>query len=307
MSIKFSILISTKNRLEALKITLQKISHLIEREDVECIIYDDASNDDTVDFLEKNYPTIQLLKNPKSKGYIYNRNYLLNNCKGNYAISLDDDSNFLTENSLAIIEKHFLTNPNCGVIACRVFWGLEEPQFFHSNDSVERVSGFVGCGHVWNIKAWKSIPNYPNWFVFYGEEMFSSFQLLKKDLEIHYVPEILVHHRVNVTKRKEDKDYQIRKRRSLRSGWYLYFLFYPISIIPRKMGYTFWQQIKQYTFKGDIKATLAIFQALGDVVLNSFNIFKTKNRLTKEQYKIFINLPLTKLYWHPENDKNEKL
>lgn len=307
MEIKFSILISTKNRLEALQLTLQKIAHLLKRDDVECVIYDDASDDGTVAFLNENYASIQLLKNKKSKGYIYNRNYLLNHCKGDYAISLDDDSNFLSENCLHIIENHFIKYDNCGVIACRVFWGLEEPSSFHSNEAVERVNGFVGCGHVWNMKVWKSIPNYPNWFVFYGEEMFASLQLLKKGMEIHYVPEILVHHRVNVTKRKEDKDYQIRKRRSLRSGWYLYFIFYPISVIPRKMGYTIWQQLKKYTFKGNLKATIALFQALGDVVLNSLNIFKTTNRLTKEEYKEFTNLPFTKIYWHPENEINEKL
>ena len=121
------------------------------------------------------------------------------------------------------------------------------------------------------------------------------------------MPEILVHHRVNVAKRKDDKDYQIRKRRSLRAGWYLYFIFYPITVIPRKFGYTLWQQIKKYTFKGDIKATIAVFQALGDLVLNSYTIFKTSNRLTKVEYKEFINLPAAKIYWHPENDKNEKL
>lgn len=300
MKKKFSILISTKNRLEALKITLQKISHLLERNDVECIIYDDASNDATVAFLKENYASIELHQNKKSKGYIYNRNYLLNNCKGDYAISLDDDSNFLSENSLEIIEKHFQTYQNCGVIACRVFWGLNEPTSIFSNDKMERVNGFVGCGHVWNMKAWKTIPNYPNWFVFYGEEMFASLQLLKIKLEVHYVPEILVHHRVNVTKRKQDADYQIRKRRSLRSGWYLYFLFYPVAVIPRKMGYTIWQQIKNYTLKGNSKATIALFQALGDLIWNTLNIFKTSNRLTNKEYKEFINLPFTKIYWQPE-------
>ena len=38
----FSILITTKNRLEDLKFTLQKINHLIQRKDVECIIYSDS-------------------------------------------------------------------------------------------------------------------------------------------------------------------------------------------------------------------------------------------------------------------------
>lgn len=301
--IKYSILITTKNRLEDLQLTLQKIAHLLNREDVECTIYDDASTDTTSEFLKEKYPTIQLYKNTKSKGLIHNRNYLLNRCKGNYAISLDDDSNFLTDNCLETIESHFKSNENCGVIACRVFWGLDEPTSFHTNQIVERVNGFVGCGHVWNLKAWRTIPNYPEWYFFYGEEDFASFQLLKKGLEIHYVPEILVHHRVNVSARKNDKDYQIRRRRSLRSAWYNYFIFFPFSIIPKKMTYTIWQQIKNHTFKGNLKATLAMFQALYDVVVHIPIFIKNSNRLTIQEFKEYSNLPKAKIYWSPNDEK----
>lgn len=250
--IKFSILITTKNRLEDLQLTLQKIAHLLERDDVECVIYDDASTDGTYNYISENHPNIKLKKNSTSLGLIANRNWMLNNTTAQYAISLDDDSNFLTENSLEIIENHFEKNENCGVIACRIFWGKEEPKSFYSSETIERVNGFVGCGHVWNLKVWKAIPNYPEWYFFYGEEDFASLQLLKKGLEIHYVPQILVHHRVNVSARKKDTDYQVRRRRSLRSAWYNYFIFYPISIIPRKMAYTIWQQIKNHTFKGNL-------------------------------------------------------
>ena len=300
--IKFSILITTKNRLDDLQLTLQKIAHLLNRDDVECLIYDDASNDFTVDFLKENYPAIQLYINKKSRGLIHNRNYLLNNCKGKYAISLDDDSNFIAENCLEIIENHFATNENCGVIACRIFWSKEEPLSTFTNEVTQKVSGFVGCGHIWNRDVWKKIPNYPEWFEFYGEEDFASFQLHKKGLEIHYVPEILVHHRVNVSARKNDKDYQIRRRRSLRAGWYNYFIFYPVSIIPKKIGYSVWQQLKNHTFKGNFKSTLAMFQAFFDLLLNSVNILKTSNRLTEKEYKEYSNLPKAKIYWHP----NEK-
>lgn len=300
--IKFSILITTKNRLDDLQLTLQKIAHLLNREDVECAIYDDASTDNTSEFIQDNYPTIQLYKNTKSKGLIHNRNYLLNQCKGNYAISLDDDSNFITENSLEIIENHFFSHTQCGVIACRIFWGIEEPLAFHSNQIVERVKGFVGCGHIWNLKAWRSIPNYPEWYFFYGEEDFASLQLLKKGIEIHYVPEILVHHRVNVSARKNDKDYQVRRRRSLRAAWYNYFIFYPISIIPRKVAYTIWQQLKNHTFKGNRKATFAIFQSLYDVVIHIPNFIKNNNRLTRQEFQQYCNLPEAKIYWNPENE-----
>lgn len=302
MSIKFSILITTKNRLEDLIITLQKVAYLFERDDVECLIYDDASEDDTVVFLEKNYPNITLFKNKKSKGLIYNRNYLINNCKGDYAISIDDDLHFITVNPLEQIEEYFIKNPKCSLISFRIFWSKKEPISTNSNQKPCRVKSFAGGANAWKVSTWKEIPDYPEWYVFYGEEDFASMQLFKFNKEIHYMPDILVHHRVNVAERKNDKDFQIRKRRSLRAGWYNYFIFYPISIIPKKFAYTVWQQIKNHTFKGDFIATLAIIQALFDVVVNIPNFIKNRNRLTIKEFNEYNNLSQAKIYWKPEDE-----
>jgi len=249
----FSILITSKNRIKELKFTLEKIDFLLQSEALECIVFDDGSTDHTSEFIKENYPNIILLRNQFSKGLIYCRNQMLNQTKAKYAISLDDDAHFLSENVLQHIETHFTANPKCSVIACRIFWGLALPSQTFSDEKPLRVKGFVGCAHVWNMKAWRDISNYPAWFVFYGEEEFAAFQLFKKGWEIHYVPDILVHHRVDIKNRKNDKDYQLRLRRSLRSGWYLYFLFYPWQLIPRKLTYTLWIQFKN---KGFLKAML---------------------------------------------------
>ena len=298
MSFKYSILITTKNRLADLIYTLNKINSLLERTDVECIIYDDASSDGTYSYVKENFPKIILLRNEKSLGLIHNRNVLLNNCSGEYAISLDDDAHFITENPLEIIESYFRKNPVCGVLAFRIFWDTNNPTTTQTNEVAQRVKGFVGCGHAWRMAAWKAIPNYPEWFVFYGEEEFASYQLFKKGWEVHYNPQILVHHRVDLKSRKNDKDYTLRLRRSLRSGWYLYFLFYPLNQIPRRFSYTLWIQIKNKVFKGDIKAVCAILQALGDVVVNFPKLLKLSNRLSKSEFKEFCNLEETKIYWN---------
>ena len=298
MSFKYSILITTKNRLADLIYTLNKINYLLERTDVECILYDDASSDGTYSYVKENFPKIILLRNEKSLGLIHNRNVLLNNCSGEYAISLDDDAHFITENPLEIIESYFRKNPVCGVLAFRIFWDTNNPTTTQTNEVTQRVKGFVGCGHAWRMAAWKAIPNYPEWFVFYGEEEFASYQLFKKGWEIHYVPEILVHHRVSIKDRKKDADYTIRLRRSLRSGWYLYLLFYPINQISRRFSYTLWVQIKYKVFKGDIKAVCAVLQALGDVVVNFPKLLKLSNRLSKSEFKEFYNLEETKIYWN---------
>jgi len=239
-------------------------------------------------------------RNAVSKGYIFCRNKMLNETNADFAISLDDDAHFLTENPLEIIYHHFIENPNCGLLALRIFWGLEEPKKTTTIEKSEQVQGFVGCAHVWRMQAWRTIPNYPEWFVFYGEENFASFQLFKANWEIHYLPEVLVNHRVDVKARKNNADYTVRLRRSLRSGWYLFFMFYPIKVIPRKMGYSLWMQFKLKVFKGDFKAMQAIVLALLDLVWNIPRIIKNSNRLTQKEYESYNQLLETRLYWQPE-------
>lgn len=173
--IKFSNLITTKNRLEDLKITLQHLTSLLSIEMVECLVYDDASTDGTFDYLKSHFPNLILFRNEKSLGLIHNRNVLLNNCSGDFAISLDDDAHFLSENVVDNYENYFENHPKWGVIACRIFWGKTAPISIATKELAQKVKGFVGCGHVWNLKAWRDIPNYPEWFVFYGEEEFASY------------------------------------------------------------------------------------------------------------------------------------
>lgn len=300
----FSILITTKNRIKDLAFTLEKSRCLLERGDVKCIICDDGSMDDTSVFIQVNYPEIELIQNKESKGLIYSRNRLLNLVETDFAISIDDDLHFITENPLKIISDFFYKNPKVGVVGFRIFWSKSEPKEAMSFEQTIRMQSFAGGAHVFRMKAWREIPNYPDWFVFYGEEDFASYQLFKKNWEIHYLPEVLVNHRVNIKSRKNNPDYSLRLRRSLRSGWYLYLLFLPLQYIPKKMAYSIWMQLKSKVFKGDWKALQAIVLALLDLVWNIPRIIKNINRLTQKEYYAYQKLEETKLYWRPENESH---
>ena len=296
----FSILITTKNRKDDLVFTVRKIQHLLERDDVVCLICDDGSTDETFESIQDNFPKIQLIRNEKSEGLIYSRNRLMNLVTTEFAISIDDDLHFITENPLEVIQNAFNENPKAGLFSFRIFWNLNEPDSTNTNEVIHRVKSFAGGANVWRMKAWQDIPDYPAWFIFYGEEDFASYQLFKKNWEIHYLPDVLVHHRVDVVARKSNNDYALRLQRSLRSGWYLCFLFYPISIIPRKIGYSIWIQIKSKVFKGDFKALKALVLALFDLLFAIPKIIKNANRLSMQEYKIFQSLEEGKIYWKPE-------
>lgn len=302
ISKEFTILITTKNRKDDLAVTLRKSQDLLDREDVVFIICDDGSTDGTDLFIQKEYPNIQLIRNTESKGLIYSRNRLMDLVTTEFAISIDDDLHFITQTPLEIIKSTFNENPNIGLLGFRIFWNLREPKIINSDEVLHRMKSFVGCGHVWRMSAWRDIPDYPAWFIFYGEEDFASYQLLKKKWEIYYLPQVLVNHRVDIKSRKKNSDYALRLQRSLRAGWYLYFLFYPIKIIPRKLAYSIWMQLKLKVFKGDFKALKALFFAILDLLFSIPKIIKNTNRLSIQEYQNYQKLEETKIYWKPEDN-----
>lgn len=297
---KIAILISTKNRCDDLLFTLAKIQYLW-NDKVSCVVFDDGSTDGTFEKTKSQFPQITILRNETSKGYIYCRNKMLNETEADFAISLDDDAHFLTENPLAILMNYFAENPSCGLIAARIFWTKANAANLDSNEQSQQVKSFVGCGHVWRMKAWRDIPNYPEWFEFYGEENFASLQLFKSKWEVHYVPEILVQHRVDLKERAKDNSaFAFRYRRGIRADWYTYFLFFPLSKIPRKMIYSLWMQFKTKIVKGNLKVISPVFLALIDLFLAMPKLIKHRNSLTSEEYNAYLKLNEAKIYWKPE-------
>jgi glycosyltransferase involved in cell wall biosynthesis len=296
---KFEIHISTKNRRDDLALTLQKIAPLLNA-DVICCITDDGSNDGTFEYVQTHFPSVLITRNAVSKGYIYCRNKMLNNARSAYVISLDDDAHFATSDPFADIESHFLNNPNCGVVAFRIFWGKGDLPNNNPAETEMVVKSYVGCGHAWRMSAWRAIPNYPEWFRFYGEEHFASLHLFKRKFTVDYLPSVLVQHRVDMLARKNNTtDSKTRFRNALRADWYNYFLFYPVWAIPRKMGYSLKSQFVQKIFNGNGKLIFPLFGALWDVLRHVPKIVRQRNALSKNEYADYMKLPPAKIFWKP--------
>lgn len=292
----FSILITTYNRKNELKFTLNSLQTFI-KDGISVMVCDDASTDGTSEFIRNKYPEIQLWVNPVNKGLIYSRNLLMSQVQTLFAISLDDDANFLSLEPLGNILRHFEEEPKCGVIAFRIYWGLSKPEITYAVENPGIVKSFVGCGHAWRMKAWNEIPAYPDWYRFYGEENFSSFHLYKKKWEVHYLPVVLVHHRVDNSARKFDVDYYERGRRALRADWYNYIIFYPREKMIRAFLYSIKMQLLKAFNKGDIKIIFYTTKALGDILINLRRLKKHRNSLSIKEHQKWINLSNAKIYW----------
>ena len=86
-----SIVIPHWNNIDILSECLQSISST-EFPDVEIIIVDNASTDNSVQWVKSNYPNIQLIENDKNYGYAGGCNIGADSASGEYLIFLNNDT-----------------------------------------------------------------------------------------------------------------------------------------------------------------------------------------------------------------------
>jgi len=95
MTPKFSIIITTYNRLELLKKAIESVHSQIIK-DWELIVVNDCSSDGTKEYLDSlNHPKINPIHNPKNLHKGGARNVGIDNCSGEYVCFLDDDDYYL--------------------------------------------------------------------------------------------------------------------------------------------------------------------------------------------------------------------
>jgi len=92
MRTKLSIIILNWNSKEDLKKCLVSIYKNTILKEKEIIIVDNGSKDSSIDFIEKNYPEIILIKNKKNRGVGPARNQGMKIAKGEYIMVLDVDT-----------------------------------------------------------------------------------------------------------------------------------------------------------------------------------------------------------------------
>ena len=88
-----SIIITTYNRCEDLRECLASIPWaLCESEQVEVVLMDDGSTDDTQAMVESDFPQVFLMHNEANKGPSYSRNRCIAAAKGNLLLCIDSDT-----------------------------------------------------------------------------------------------------------------------------------------------------------------------------------------------------------------------
>ncbi len=243
--IKYSILITTRNRVKDLALTLDSLKNIFAQGSVEVIIFSDGC-EETTKYIKQKYPYVRLYHNEKSIGASPARNFLYAKASGQYLIGLDDDAHFVSENVLEKIEECFKSNSNLGIIAFKEFRGINVKIQLDKNPKIYYTNDFIGCGFCVLREAYKKTNGFPVWMDIYGEEACLSIELLDLNFSILFTESIAVHHRVDKKNRENQKHGLFRFKKSLLNGNKYFIIYYPLQFLPRKMAKIFFHNFFKY-------------------------------------------------------------
>jgi len=99
-------------------------------DNIEVIVVDNGSNDNTPQMVKENFPDVRLVELPQNTGAYHGRNVGAAAARGEILFFLDDDAT-LERNSISNIVNRFSLEKDMGVIVCKLIdarTGLPDPQ-----------------------------------------------------------------------------------------------------------------------------------------------------------------------------------
>lgn len=222
-------------------------------------IVDNASTDNSVEFIEKNYPKINLIKSSKNLGFSAGNNLALRKSTADYIMLLNSDTE-LTEksknmdnlidllkedNKIGIITpKLLLTNDKIDMACHRgepslldcffYFFGFEKIfskiKFFthyhllHKDlNTIHEVDAVTGACVITKLKCLQEIAFFDERFFMYSEDMDLCKKYRNKDYKIIYNPTVeIIHHKYKSSLQSKN----IAHRKDMKKNFYNSLLIY---------------------------------------------------------------------------------
>ena len=277
-----SILIVSKNRKKDLLKTLKIIESLIDKSQVEVLVFLDGCSDDSEN-LQNELIWVKWYKSKKSIGASAARHQIYPLANSEILIGLDDDAHPLTIDFIAQVEILFKENPNVGILAFEEVKGIFESDSAALEQSEKEkkqflCSEFIGCGFAIRKSAYLETNGFPSWIDIYGEESCVSIEVLAKGFDILYSNQIKVNHRVNKQVRNLRKQNYFRFGKQLKNSTYYFLVYYPFPFFPTVKLY--WHNFKKYAVT-DWEYSKIFFKTIFIVLVNVPKILRYRNPVAK--------------------------
>ena len=278
-----SILIVSKNRKQDLLTTIGIIESLIDKSQVEVLIFLDGCTDESEKLIH-HFEWVRWFVSPKSIGASAARRQIYPLANSDILIGLDDDAHPLTKDFLFQIEKIFKEHINVGILAFEEIKGIFESdsKALEHSEKIKKqflCSEFIGCGFAIRKSVYMATNGFPVWIDIYGEESCVSIEVLAKGFDILYSNLIKVNHRVHKEERKLRKQNFFRFGKQLKNSTYYFLVYYPYPFFDILKLY--WHNFKKYALS-DWKYFNIYFKTIFVVFIHIPKILRYRKPIDKE-------------------------
>ena len=203
-----SVVILSYNRCSEVLITINKLKELQANLpfNLEIIVVDNASVDDTSKAVKQNHPDIILVTKEKNNGIAgWNEGFKV--ATGKYLLVLDDDS--CIESGLPEAITFLENNTATGILALNIvdqqLKGDPDLDMEEAWKDKENIVGFIGCGAIIRKELYDKIGGYSEWIYLYTHEFDYSIRCLDAGYRVQFFEQGVVVHRTSVINRSKKR------------------------------------------------------------------------------------------------------
>lgn len=204
----FSVVITTRNRVSDLRVAVGSALAQVDTR-VEVLVYDDASDDGTVELIRETFPEVRLFSHSERRGYIVHRNAGYRDALGDYVVSIDDDAYFTDTRTLARVAELFAQHPQAGAIALPFIEPFRERGSGHMADLPvgTPLRSYIGCAHAVRRERFLTLGGYREFLVHQGEERDFCIRMLEAGQQVLYADTPVIVHCVSPSRSRQRMTY----------------------------------------------------------------------------------------------------
>ena len=208
----------------------------------EIFVIDNASTDGSVVFIQKNFPSVNLLVNRENRGFSVANNQVLAHCRGRYIVFLNPDTRVMAcalQNAISFMDD----NPHIGLAGMKIInpdGTLQEsvsyryPGEKYTRGEVSGLKGKIACvlgaGMIARREIMLKTGGFDEDFFLYGEDQDLCLRNRKLGYEIGYIDKAVVVHYGGQSERQSTSADKWRKK--IRAEY----LFYRKHYLPKTIA-----------------------------------------------------------------------
>jgi len=179
-----SVCIANYNGVPLLDDCLQSVLSQIGDHSIEIIVHDDASTDESVAWLRRNYPCVDLLSSSENVGFCISNNRMVEHARGTYILLLNNDASLASDALTTLLGTTLDQHPEGIITLPQYDWesgklvdrGCMLDPFYNPVPNIDprqqHVAMVIGAC-LWIPRAlWFELGGFPEWFKSIGEDLY---------------------------------------------------------------------------------------------------------------------------------------